>query len=110
MKDNMRDWEPDFLESLRNPETAKAYIENCLQEGIPFQVAVGDVIRAQGISKVAKITHLAKPNVIRAIRPKANPTMQTMLQLLHAIGFDFSVRNWTAKPSRSHKKAAVIAR
>jgi len=68
-----------------------------MEEGIPMQVALSDVIRAQGYEKVAKKTHMARPNIMRAVRTTANPTVATMQKLLRSVGLDFSVRPWPAK-------------
>jgi len=84
MKGSVRSWEDNSLmESLRDPMVAHSYIQGCLEEGVPLQIALRDVIRAQGFEKVAKRARIARPNVIRAVKPTANPTFDTMERLLH---------------------------
>ena len=94
-------WNEGLTKDLKDPDFAKGFVEACLAEGIPLQVALGKVIKAQGSSYVARKAHMAVPNVLRAVQPKANPTVATMQKLLHSIGLDFSVRAWG-----SRKKAA----
>ena len=92
MKQRATDWEPTKLELLKDPEVAQGYIQACLEEGVPLQEALGAVIRAQGLTKVAGKTRLAVPNVIRAVRKGANPTFDTLQRLLFGVGLDISVR------------------
>jgi probable addiction module antidote protein len=101
MKGSTANWEDGLMEKLRDPEFAKGYVEACLDEGVPLEEALGDVVRAQGVTKVAKRAHLDRPNVIRALRPKANPTLGTLRRLLSGVGLELAVRPSKAvKPRR----------
>ncbi len=93
MKSSSVKWEDGLLEKLRDPEFAKGYMEACLEEGVPLEVALGDVVRAQGVAQVARRAHLDRPNVIRALRPKANPTLSTLKRLLSGVGLELAVRS-----------------
>jgi probable addiction module antidote protein len=97
MKGSLKNWEDSLMEDLRNPEAAQAYIQGCLEEGVPLQTALRDVIKAQGFGEVAKKAQIARPNLLRAVRPSSNPTFETMERLLHGVGLDFSVRPWKTK-------------
>jgi probable addiction module antidote protein len=98
-----------MMELLRDPETAQEYIQSCLEEGVPLQTALRDVIKARGYEKVAKRSRIARPNVIRAVKPTANPTFETMQRLLNSVGLDFSVRPFKAGRGRSRAVTAKAA-
>lgn len=106
MKGRLRKWEDGLLERLRDPDFAREYVQACLEEGLPITEAVGAVIRAHGLDKVAKRAHMAKPNLLRAVRAGANPTLDTLRQLLNSIGMDVAVRNLKPLP----RKRALAAR
>ena len=92
MKGSTADWEEGLMRDLQDPKFAQGYVEACLEEGVPLEKALGDVVRAQGVAKVAKRAHLDRPNVIRALRPKGNPTLATLRRLLSGVGLELSVR------------------
>ena len=102
MKANSVSWEAGLMEDLRDPEIAKGYVDACLEEGVPLEEAIGDVVRAQGLNKVARRTHLGRPNLIRALRPKANPTVTTLRRVLNGVGLDLTVR--FLKPPKATKR------
>jgi probable addiction module antidote protein len=95
-----------MMEVLSDPVSAQAFIQGCMEEGVPLQTALRHVIKAQGFEKVAKRARIARPNVIRAVKPTANPTFDTMERLLHGVGLDFSVRPW--KAARNRAKARPV--
>ena len=92
MKGSTVSWEKGLMEDLRDPEFARGYVEACLEEGIPLELALADVVKAQGVAKVARRAHLDRPNLIRALRPKANPTVSTLRRLLNGLGLELAVR------------------
>jgi probable addiction module antidote protein len=92
MKGKIVEWEPEKLRLLRNPKIAQEYVEACLEEGVPLPVALATVVRAQGMSKVAKKTRMALPNVMRTLKKDANPTYETLNRLLKGLGLGLAVR------------------
>jgi probable addiction module antidote protein len=94
-------WEPFKLSLLKDPESAALYIEICLEEGDPLPECLADVIKAQGLQRMAKLTGIAAPNLLRATRKGSNPTVATLTAILDALGMALSVE---AKP-----KAARLA-
>ena len=106
MKGRLLKWEDDLLGRLRDQEFAREYVQTCLEEGLPITEAVSAVIRAHGLDKVAKRAHMAKPNLLRAVRAGANPTLETLRQLLNSIGMDVAVRSLKPLP----RKRVAVAR
>ena len=109
MKANSVSWEVGLMEDLQDPEIAKGYVDACLEEGISLEEAIGDVVRAQGVNKVARRIHLGRPNLIRALRPKANPTVTTLRRVLNGVGLDISVRYLKAPKTTKRKRVAKAA-
>jgi probable addiction module antidote protein len=99
-----KNWDDVLTEDLKDPQSAKLFIEACLEEGVPLQTALGKVLKAQGMAKVARKSKIALPNVIRAVRDDSNPTFDTLTKLLSVVGLDLSVRPKAAL--RPHRKAA----
>jgi probable addiction module antidote protein len=91
MRKKTVDWNVGLMEDLKDPEFAKGFVEACLEEGVPLQVALGKVVKAQGYSAVARKINMAVPNVMRAVQPKANPTIATVTKLLNGVGLTFAV-------------------
>lgn len=91
MAKRSKDWNEGLAKDLRDPEFARHFIAAALEEGISLQDALGKVVRAYGVKEYAAEANIAPPNVIRAIRPKANPTQQTLERLLEPLGLRLTV-------------------
>ena len=86
MKTKLHNW--DVAEALTTPEARAAYIEAAIAENDPefLTVALGDVARAEGMSKVARKAKVGRENLYRAFAPGGNPTMATVMRVLDALG------------------------
>ncbi len=86
MKTKLHNW--DVAEALTTPEARAAYIEAAVAENDPefLTVALGDVARAEGMSKVARKAKVGRENLYRAFAPGGNPTMATVMRVLDALG------------------------
>lgn len=109
MKANSASWEDGLMEKLQDPEFAKGYVDACLEDGVPLEVALGDVVRARGVGKVARRIHLGRPNLIRALRPKSNPTVTTLRRVLNGVGLDLTVRFLKPPKTAKRKRLAKAA-
>lgn len=96
--DNYRKFKDYHLEQLRDPEDAKIYLSVALEdfeknEDIDaFLLAVRDVAEAQGgVSKLAKRISLTDERLYKILSEKGNPQLNTMRQILHELGFKFSI-------------------
>ena len=54
--------------------------------------AIGIVARARGIGEVAKATGLSRQALYAAFGPKGNPTISTVMKVLHALGLTLEVK------------------
>lgn len=108
MRKKTVDWNVGLMEDLKDPEFAKGFVEACLEEGVPLQVALGKVVKAQGYSAVARKIKMGVPNVMRAVQPKANPTIATVTKLLNGVGLTFAV-GFLKTPARRRAGSRKLA-
>jgi DNA-binding phage protein len=97
------DWNEGLAQDLQDPEFARGFLLAAVAEGVPVQRALGKVIRAMGVKEYAERTGIASPNVLRAIRPRHNPTQATLDRLLRPFGLKLSVA--PIKPTKSRRAA-----
>jgi DNA-binding phage protein len=76
------DWNVGLAEDLRDPGFAREFLLGAIDEDVPFQVALGKVVRAMGVKEFAAKVRMASPNLLRAIDPRHNPTQDTLNRLL----------------------------
>ncbi len=91
MKTKLYDWNVE--DALKTPEERAAYIEAAIEENDPefLSIAIGDVARAEGMSKVARKARVGRENLYRAFAPGGNPTMTTVLRVLDALGLTIRI-------------------
>jgi DNA-binding phage protein len=85
-------WRERFNERLQNPDYAREYILAAIEDGDDLHAALADVVRAVGATRYstwAKEIH--RPNLLRAIRKGANPTLKTIDRLLAPLGLRLAV-------------------
>ena len=80
-------------DNLKTPEERAAYIDAAMEENDPefLKIALGDVARAEGMSKVARKAKVGRENLYRAFAPGGNPTMATVMRVLDALGLAIRV-------------------
>ena len=80
----------DVAEHLRTPEEMAAYPEACLEEADGdaafIAKALGDIARAKGMSRVASDTGLSRESLYKALSGERNPTLDTGLKVVDALG------------------------
>ena len=80
----------DVAEHLCTPEEMAAYLEACMEEadGDAALVAraLGDIARAKGMSQVASDTGLSRESLYKALSGDRNPTLDTVLRVVGALG------------------------
>ena len=91
MKTRLYDW--NVTDALKTPEARAAYIEAAIEENDPdfLTVALGDVAKAEGMTKVARKAKVTRENLYRALSPGGNPTMATIMRVLDALGLRICV-------------------
>lgn len=83
-------WDP--IEHLSSPEAERAYLEAAFEDGDPAVIAaaIGDVARARGMSEIAKQAGLTRDTMYKAFRAEGNPTLETLVGVLNALGMKLS--------------------
>ena len=89
----------DVAEHLRTPEEMAAYLEACIEEADGdaafIAKALGDIARAQGMTKVARDSGLSRESLYKALSGERSPSFDTILKVVTALGLKLSasVRN-----------------
>ena len=102
-----------LYEKLQDPTYASAYVNEALAEGdeVVFKTAVGDVIRARGVVKIAKKAGINRSTVFKTLKPETRTSFTTFHSLLCACDINFSTRPMPdIKKIRAKKKAKSVIR
>jgi probable addiction module antidote protein len=83
----------DASDYLDSEEAIAEYLTAALENPDPeaFLVAVRDIAKAQGISKVAADAGLGRESLYKALKPGAQPRFDTVRRLLAALGVRLNV-------------------
>lgn len=75
-------------------EVLKAAFEECEEEGgdYAFHKILRMVAKAQGLSKVAKKAGIPPESLSRALSPRGNPRLSTLLPVIRAMGLQLTLR------------------
>jgi probable addiction module antidote protein len=80
----------DVADHLRTPTEMAAYLEASLEEAdgdAAFVAkALGDIARAQGMSRVARDTGLSRESLYKALSGDHSPSFDTILRVVEALG------------------------
>ncbi|QSR15604.1 addiction module antidote protein [Novosphingobium sp. KA1] len=78
----------DAAEYLSEPEDQAELLADALETGDAHIVAkaIGIVARAHGMTELAKETGIKRQQLYRTLGPDGNPTLETMLKVLPALG------------------------
>ena len=80
----------DVAEHLRTPEDMAAYLEAAIEEAgddATFVAkALGDIARAKGMTQVACDAGLSRESLYKALSGERNPTLDTVLRVVAALG------------------------
>ena len=90
-KIELKPW--DVTEYLDSEEMIAEYLAVVFEEGDAelIRVALNDVARARGMSDLQKQTGLARSALYKALGEGGNPTLDTLLAILKALGVKMSV-------------------
>jgi len=86
------------VEHLETAEDMTAYLEAALEEGDPALIvaAIGDIVRAKGITQIARETGLGRESLYKALSPEGNPEFATVLKVMRALGLKLHATPITA--------------
>lgn len=83
----------DTARFLDSEEAIAAYINAAIEEGDEdaLMVALGNVIKARGVTHVAEAAGLGRESLYKALAPGAKPRYQTVVKLTKALGLTLAV-------------------
>jgi len=101
----------DAAEHLETAEDMAAYLEAALAENDPalIAVALGDIARAKGMSRIATQTGLGRERLDQAFSPEGKPEFATVLKVINALGLQLHAVAGKMKSVVSQSVPADIA-
>lgn len=88
-------WTKEFHveDYLRTDEEIAAYLSAALEENDPsfFNIALGDVARARGMSAVAERAGVGRESLYKSLSKDGNPQFGTIVDVLGALGFKLTI-------------------
>ena len=95
-----------MVEMLKaDPELADVYLATALEEAalpggqFALLAALRHIAQAQGMAVVAEKAGMPRESLYRALSPKGNPTIKTMLAVLGAAGLQLAVTRQPDAPT-----------
>jgi probable addiction module antidote protein len=84
-----------LVQELRDdPELAKEYLQAAMEdeeEPAVLLLALRHVAEAYGMPRVAEMAGIHRESLYRALSPKGNPTLRTLMAVLKAVGLRLTV-------------------
>jgi probable addiction module antidote protein len=83
----------DVVDYLNTEEEMALYLSVALEEDDVafFNIALGDVARAKGMSEVARAAGLGRESLYKGLSEQGNPEFATVLKVLRALGLGLTV-------------------
>lgn len=83
----------DAAEVLNSPADIAAYLDAYLEDGAPEELlqALSTIARSHGMSALARETGISREALYRAFSDNGNPTLDTLLRVLKALGVRLAV-------------------
>jgi probable addiction module antidote protein len=93
-KETYTRWDP--AANLKTEADIQAYLIACFEEAPDdasyIAAALGDVARAQGMTRLARRTGLTRMGLYKALSKDGNPSLDTVLKVLHALGLRLAAK------------------
>jgi probable addiction module antidote protein len=88
----------DAATYLRTEEDILYYLEAAMEGNDPKHIAsaLGDVARSKGMSEIARKTGLGRQALYNALSENGNPTLETLVGVLDALGLQLTVQKSAA--------------
>ena len=96
MAERLYDFDP--ADMLRSDEAIEIFLADAFKTGDARHIAaaLGAAARAKGMSRIARETGLAREHLSKSLSETGNPTLETMLAVLKAIGFEITGKRHAA--------------
>lgn len=82
----------DSSEVLTDEETIAEYMAAAMETGDPelIKIALNNVVKARGMTQVAKDSGLARQSLYKALSSNGNPSFATLNKIMGALGLRLS--------------------
>ena len=92
MSNKIYDYDP--AAALEGEEAIAVFLADALETGDSAYIAkaLGVVVRAKGMTELARETGLSREQLYRSFSEQGNPTLKTMLAVMRALGVDLTAR------------------
>ncbi len=86
-------YDAGLQEDLHDPAEAAAYLNAALDDGSQevFLMALRDVAKAHGLTRLARETTLNRENMYRILSEKGNPQLSSLKALLDSLDLKLSI-------------------
>jgi len=83
----------DAADVLQTPADIAAYLDAYLEDGTPEELlgALNTIARSRGMSALARETGISREALYRAFSDNGNPTLDTLLRVMKALGVRLAV-------------------
>ena len=83
---------------LETEEDILYYLEAAMEGNDPKHIAsaLGDVARSKGMSEIAMSSGVGRQALYKALSDNGNPTLETLIAVLNALGLELSVQKRAA--------------
>lgn len=85
----------DVAERLRTPEEMALYLDACIEESggdaAFIAKALGDIARAQGMTRVAEAAGLSRESLYKSLSGERVPDFSTVLKVMKSLGLKLHI-------------------
>lgn len=89
----------DAADYLQSDDDCAMYLQACIEEAPDdaalFSKALGDIARARGMMQLARDTGVSREGLYKALGEQGNPSLATVLKVLHALGLKIHIDSRT---------------
>jgi probable addiction module antidote protein len=91
MSTQTKPWDP--AEILQSPADIAAYLDSYLEDGSSEELrrALNTVARSHGMSALSRETGISREALYKALGADGNPTLDTLLRIIRALGLRLTV-------------------
>ena len=88
----------DPADHLQSEEDIFYFLEAAMEGNDPAHIAraLGVVARSKGMTEIARMTGLGRQALYAALSENGNPTLETLVSVLGALGFELTVQKKVA--------------
>lgn len=96
MVEKLTDFDPAGM--LKTDEAIEVFLADAFETGDARHIAaaIGAAARAKGMSRIARETGLAREQLYKSLSETGNPTLETMMAVLKALGFGITGKRHAA--------------